>query len=88
MRQLATKNRQHGWCKKTEVREQNQQWFSCLLRWEEVGKEEGEVIILVSGEREVPSDLQMPDLLILIDTAGGSLPLFPSAYLEYLAFHK
>lgn len=88
MRELATKNRQHGWYKKTEVREQNQQWFSCLLRWEEVGKEEGEVIILVSGEREVPSDLQMPDLLIPIDTAGGSLPLFPSAYLEYPAFHK
>ena len=53
-----------------------------------MGKEEGEVIILVSGEREVPSDLQMPDLLIPIDTAGGSLPLFPSAYLEYPAFHK
>ena len=53
-----------------------------------MGKEEGEVIVLVSGEREVPSDLQMPDLLIPIDTACGSLPLFPSAYLEYPAFHK
>ena len=53
-----------------------------------MGKEEREVIILVSGEREVPSDLQMPDLLIPLDTAGGSLPLFPSADLGYPAFHK
>ena len=53
-----------------------------------MGKEEREVIVLVSGEGEVPSDLQMPDLLIPLDTAGGSLPLFPSAYLEYPAFHK
>lgn len=63
-------------------------WCSCVPRWEEVGKEEREVIVLVSGETEVPSDLQMPDLLIPLDIAGGSLPFFPSAYLEYPAFHK
>uniref|UniRef100_A0A452UPP9 Uncharacterized protein n=1 Tax=Ursus maritimus TaxID=29073 RepID=A0A452UPP9_URSMA len=40
------------------------------------------------GEREVLSELQMPDLLFSIDTVGRSLPFISSAHLEYLAFDK
>lgn len=51
-----------------------------------MGREEGGY--LESREREVLSELQMPDLLFSIDTVGRSLPFISSAHLEYPAFDK